>query len=280
MSCRDDMAQQYLMQALILAFPDDFHLGTLGPLLDALPALQPGVKVASVLSSLLDRLAQYAAGSPEAVPALTTADTFGTLATVALSITERRADMPVADIAGMHGALLAFAGNVYPDRLDTVDRVLGTCHDALAPRAPIPAGKAERELVSLLSAPLEKHDVVAVLGLKHYPALLGLLRPQQQRAVALNVVRALQHRNLTVASAEHAELVLSTIAPLIRDVEGIALEASVSRGRGVGRKAGVFGCLWQAVAWVFVICEWAMYWACDYEWEAFIDRDDSRPSIS
>ena len=160
-SCRDDMAQQYLMQALILAFPDDFHLGTLGPLLDALPALQPGVKVASVLSSLLDRLAQYAAGSPEAVPALTTADTFGTLATVALSITERRADMPVADIAGMHGALLAFAGNVYPDRLDTVDRVLGTCHDALAPRAPIPAGKAERELVTLLSAPLDKHDVVA-----------------------------------------------------------------------------------------------------------------------
>lgn len=56
-SCRDELAQQYLMQALILAFPDDFHLGTLGTLLDALPGLQPGVKVATVLSSLLDRLA-------------------------------------------------------------------------------------------------------------------------------------------------------------------------------------------------------------------------------
>lgn len=159
-SCRDDLAQQYLMQALILAFPDDFHLGTLTTLLGALPSLQPGVKVASVLSSLLDRLAQYAASNPAAVPQLSDADAFGTLANVALSITERRADMPAADVASMHSALLAFAGNVYPERLDHVDRVLGTCYDALSSRAPLPAGKAERELVALLSAPLDKYDVV------------------------------------------------------------------------------------------------------------------------
>lgn len=44
-SCRDDLAQLYLMQALIQGFPDRFHLGTLETLLGVLPQLQPGVKV-------------------------------------------------------------------------------------------------------------------------------------------------------------------------------------------------------------------------------------------
>ena len=58
-SCRDDIAQQYLMQCIIQGFPDDFHLGTLSGLLAALPQLQPGVRVHVILSSLLDRLARF-----------------------------------------------------------------------------------------------------------------------------------------------------------------------------------------------------------------------------
>ena len=37
---------------------DEFHLGTLQLLLSALPQLQPGVRVLSVLSLLMDRLAK------------------------------------------------------------------------------------------------------------------------------------------------------------------------------------------------------------------------------
>lgn len=58
-SCRDDIAQQYLMQCIIQGFPDDFHLGTLSGLLATLPQLQPGVRVHVILSSLLDRLARW-----------------------------------------------------------------------------------------------------------------------------------------------------------------------------------------------------------------------------
>lgn len=56
--CRDDIAQQYLMQCVVQGFPDDFHLGTLSPLLASLPQLQPGVKVHVILGSLLDRLSR------------------------------------------------------------------------------------------------------------------------------------------------------------------------------------------------------------------------------
>lgn len=55
-ACKDDIAQQYLMQCLIQGFPDEFHLASLEVLLGTLPQLQLGVKVHIILSSLLDRL--------------------------------------------------------------------------------------------------------------------------------------------------------------------------------------------------------------------------------
>lgn len=57
-NCKDDIAQQYLMQCVIQGFPDEFHLGTLDVLLGACPELQPGVKVHTILASLVDRLAK------------------------------------------------------------------------------------------------------------------------------------------------------------------------------------------------------------------------------
>jgi vacuolar protein sorting-associated protein 35 len=59
-SCRDELAQQYLTQAVIQGFPDAFHLGTLDALLGALPDLQPGVKLHAVMASLMERLARCA----------------------------------------------------------------------------------------------------------------------------------------------------------------------------------------------------------------------------
>lgn len=57
-ACKDELAQGYLMQCIAAVFPDDFHVGTLEMLLDVLPVLQPGVKLASVMGSLLERLAR------------------------------------------------------------------------------------------------------------------------------------------------------------------------------------------------------------------------------
>ena len=62
-SCKDEIAQQYLMQCIIQGFPDEFHLGTLPTLLAALPELQSGVKVHLVLASLLDRLSRFVRSS-------------------------------------------------------------------------------------------------------------------------------------------------------------------------------------------------------------------------
>lgn len=58
-SCRDAIAQEYLMECIIQVFPDEFHLQTLDPFLKSCAQLQSGVNVKNIIISLIDRLAAY-----------------------------------------------------------------------------------------------------------------------------------------------------------------------------------------------------------------------------
>ncbi|KAL4854485.1 Vacuolar protein sorting-associated protein 35B [Chlorella vulgaris] len=220
-TCRDDIAQQYLMQCVIMVFPDEFHLGTLQSLLGALPQLQPGVRVHTVLSLLMDRLANYAATDKDVVEEMNGVDAFGQMSKVALKVVEQHPDMPGADVAAMYSALLGFSGTVYPDRLDFVDRVLETCYNALQRRGPINDSKAEKQVVALLSTPLDKYDAVTVLGLAHYPSVMELLQPRMKREVATRIVQTLLAAGTQVSTLDQVEMLFSFITPLVQDVEGL-----------------------------------------------------------
>ncbi|KAI9499241.1 vacuolar protein sorting-associated protein 35 [Zychaea mexicana] len=64
-SCRDVIAQEYLMEVIIQVFPDEFHLRTLQPFLSAIAQLHPRVNIKHIIISLIDRLAAYAAREAE-----------------------------------------------------------------------------------------------------------------------------------------------------------------------------------------------------------------------
>ena len=58
--CKDTISQQYLMECIIQAFPDEFHLKTLEPLLEATTKLNPEVELKQIFISLMDRLSKFA----------------------------------------------------------------------------------------------------------------------------------------------------------------------------------------------------------------------------
>ncbi|KAG0252523.1 Vacuolar protein sorting-associated protein 35 [Mortierella polycephala] len=64
-SCKDVIAQEYLMEVIIQVFHDDFHLKTLGPFLSATAQLHPKVNVKQIVIALVDRLAAHAAREAE-----------------------------------------------------------------------------------------------------------------------------------------------------------------------------------------------------------------------
>ncbi|PVV00432.1 hypothetical protein BB560_005185 [Smittium megazygosporum] len=58
-SCKDALAQEYLMEATVQAFSDEYHLETLGMLVSTLSKLHPKVAVCKILSSLVERVTLY-----------------------------------------------------------------------------------------------------------------------------------------------------------------------------------------------------------------------------
>ncbi|KAG7300657.1 hypothetical protein JYU34_014965 [Plutella xylostella] len=58
-SCRDAIAQEYLMECIIQVFPDEFHLASLSAFLKSCAELQPAVNIKNIVIALIERLASF-----------------------------------------------------------------------------------------------------------------------------------------------------------------------------------------------------------------------------
>jgi vacuolar protein sorting-associated protein 35 len=132
-NCKDTIAQQYLMDCIIQAFPDEFHLGTLSVLLAASGQLQPSVDQNKIVIALMDRLSAFAAHSPDAVPA--ELEMFPLFHKHCSQLIKSKESMPLEDVLSLQVALSTFATKVYPANLSYVNSVLEFTAQALAPRA-------------------------------------------------------------------------------------------------------------------------------------------------
>uniref|UniRef100_A0A383WCT9 Vacuolar protein sorting-associated protein 35 n=1 Tax=Tetradesmus obliquus TaxID=3088 RepID=A0A383WCT9_TETOB len=218
-SCKDELAQQYLMQAVIQGFPDAFHLASLDALLSALPELQSGVKLHAVMASLMDRLARYAASDPSVVGQLLERHAFEKFVESISKVAELHGDIPAVSLVEMYAALMRFTEGVHPDKLENVNRVLGACQRGLAGKGLGGDAKAEKQLVALLSMPLGSRDAVTVLSLDQYPPLMGLLSRRTHKDMALKVVTTTLAQGTCVSSLESVEMLFKFIAPLVQEAE-------------------------------------------------------------
>ncbi|OMJ07894.1 Vacuolar protein sorting-associated protein 35 [Smittium culicis] len=58
-SCKDPLAQEYIMEATIQAFSDEYHIKTLGMLTSTLGKLHPKVSIKGIILSLTERISNY-----------------------------------------------------------------------------------------------------------------------------------------------------------------------------------------------------------------------------
>ena len=72
-------------------------------------------------------MCRFAASDASVVNQFNSVDAFGQFLSAAQRISEQHESMHAADIASMYIALVKFVGAVYPDQLDSVDRVLQSC---------------------------------------------------------------------------------------------------------------------------------------------------------
>ena len=60
---KDTLSQQYLMECIVQAFPDDYNIHCMETILDSLTQLAPGVDVKTLYINLMDKLAKYVGNS-------------------------------------------------------------------------------------------------------------------------------------------------------------------------------------------------------------------------
>ncbi|TPX35519.1 hypothetical protein SmJEL517_g02033 [Synchytrium microbalum] len=147
-SCKDTIAQEYLMEVIIQVFHDDFHLRTLENFLSATASLVRTVNVKQIVISLIDRFSNYAARARD--DAESDAKEAGVNGEVKASsgipddvqlfevfwgqitgLVTTRPEFTVQDIVALLVSLCNLSLNCYPERLDNVDKVLGFAKERL-----------------------------------------------------------------------------------------------------------------------------------------------------
>ncbi|TYH30784.1 hypothetical protein ES288_A01G121800v1 [Gossypium darwinii] len=220
-NCKDDLAQYYLMDCIIQVFPDEYHLQTLETLLGACPQLQPTVDVKTVLSRLMDRLSNYAASSTDVLPEFLQVEAFSKLSNAIGKVIEAQVDMPAVGAITLYVSLLTFTLRVHPDRLDHVDQVLGACVKKLSNIPKLEDSRAMKQVVALLSAPLEKYnDIVTALTLSNYPRVMDHLDIGTNKLMAMVIIQSIMKNNSCISTADKVEVLFELIKGLIKDTDG------------------------------------------------------------
>ncbi|XP_028102498.1 vacuolar protein sorting-associated protein 35B-like isoform X1 [Camellia sinensis] len=219
-NCKDDLAQYYLMDCIIQVFPDEYHLQTLETLLAACPQLQPSVDIKTVLSRLMERLSNYAASSPEMLPEFLQVEAFAKLNNAIGKVIEAQVDMPIAGAVTLYSSLLTFTLHVHPDRLDYVNQVLGACVKKLSGKGKLDDSRATKQIVVLLSAPLEKYnDIDTALKLSNYPRVMEHLDDATNKVMAGVIIQSIMKSRTCISTADKVEALFELIKGLIKDLD-------------------------------------------------------------
>ncbi|KAL8514766.1 hypothetical protein ACS0TY_013737 [Phlomoides rotata] len=224
-NCKDELAQYYLMDCIIQVFPDEYHLQTLETLLGACPQLQPTVDLKTVLSQLMERLSNYASLNPELLPEFLQVEAFSKLSNAIGKVIEAQVDMPIVGAITLYVSLLSFTLRVHPDRLDYVDQVLGACVKKLYGKPKLEDSKATKQVVALLSAPLDRYDdIVTALTLSNYPRVMDHLDAGTNKVMAMVIIRSIMKNRTCVSTSDKVEVLFELIKGLIKDLEGISTD--------------------------------------------------------
>lgn len=219
-NCKDELAQYYLMDCIIQVFPDEYHLQTLEIILSACPQLQPTVDIKTVLSRLMERLSNYAASSAEVLPEFFQVEAFAKLSNAIGKVIEAQVDMPIAGVITLYSSLLTFTLHVHHDRLDYVDQILGACVGKLSVKGKLEDNKATKQIVALLSAPLEKYnDIDTALKLSNYPRVLEFLDQGTNKVMANVIIQSIMKNKTCISTADKVEALFELIKGLIKDLD-------------------------------------------------------------
>lgn len=218
LSSKDAIAQQYLMDCMIQAFPDNYHLHTLNSLLETTTQLQPSVEIKGIFINLLNRISDYAGETDLEI--VQSVDIFKLIKGHVDKLTSENSPAgEMAKFLQLFVAFLRLSLKCYPDNLENVIAILNDCVNLINKED---AGKhldAESLncIAKLLMFPLDSLGL-AVLEIKSFPKLMGYLQFSARKKVALRMVKAVVNLKIYLTSVEVVNTLLDYVGSLLHDL--------------------------------------------------------------
>lgn len=228
LSCKDTIAQSYLMDCIIQVFPDDFHLNTLELLLQTVSTLKEKVNVRAILEALMDRLAAHAANNAAAGAVGAEINSFKLFNDCISTLIEDRASMSLTETLRLQTVLTNFALKCHPSRIDYVAHCLSTSGLLIEKTDFVATSAAESQLEgrstnetttqieALLSSPLSTL-ALRVLEIPSYVKLMSYLPWGNWKEVASTLLKSVLSNNSPLSEVVQVEQLFKTITPLLRD---------------------------------------------------------------
>lgn len=189
-NCKDPISQQYLMDCIIQVFTDEFHLHTLGKLLEATTTLHNSVDVKTIFITLMDRLSNYAGTKDNEIQLVDKEiNIFGLFKKYIDRILEEQGlAMELKKLIELQVAFVRFSIKTYPTNIENVNLILGSCVKILqAQAAKSITDDCLRNVVKLLIIPLESLSL-GIFQLTHFPSLMSVLAPSMLKTLAKKIV--------------------------------------------------------------------------------------------
>ncbi len=249
-SCRDALAQAYLMDCVIQVFPDEFHIETLEIFLGVLPKLRDKVNVRTIINNMMERLLHYYQDElllhdevdTNDVKRIMLLDSFEMFEVCVQRVFQARGmNIPPKDVIRLQGALLTYALKIAPGNVNYISRCIGNCARELSTlqeqkkasmmgQGIVVGGGTKKsgeidmeevaitELEKLLSVPLDSMGL-KILELPDFSSLLAFLPWENRRKVAVSMVKAVVGGGdaTKIKDIAETEQLFSIIGPLLRE---------------------------------------------------------------
>ena len=219
---KDSLSQQYLLECVVHAFPDEHNIACMNLLLETCSKLQSNVDVKTIFISLMQKLAKYVENAKDEKNIIdSTQKIFSVVkGNINKIMSDSSANMDVNKLIELQVAFLNFTIKCCPEneRLDSVNNILIDCVNLLS--------KNKNEIISndtikligrLLAVPLESNMSIFAMG--NFPDLMRYLDYASRATLSLRIIDSLVSESSTVKldNSERVSALMDFIRPLLED---------------------------------------------------------------
>lgn len=219
--CEDDMAQGFILETLVHAFPEDYHIATIDKLFSIFGRVEEGVRVLSIVNQLLDRFLSYIGGliDPEQGRLV-----FVTIAKNIEELFNAEGNLALTDKFETLEKLLRFALRMSPDDVRNIRNLMKFIEfniQLAIGEEPLTDKNASEKLRLFLECPLASLSSGEFLyELEYLPVLIDRLVDEDKKILATKICDLMIRSNAVIADLDQLKFFLSTTVSLVINSPG------------------------------------------------------------